>query len=80
MRQLIKKVKADALLHLNVVKITQTNFPINKRDELFLINRVVADDVVEQSKQVLGVIASGGVAIIPLDVAYAIVGLSLIHI
>ena len=56
------------------MKITQTNFPINKRDELFLINRVVADDVVEQSKQVLGVIASGGVAIIPLDVAYAIVG------
>ena len=56
------------------MKITQANFTINKRDELFLINRVVADDVVEQSKQVLGVIASEGVAIIPLDVAYAIVG------
>ena len=68
------KVRKNVLLHLNVVKITQANFTINKRDELFLINRVVADDVVEQSKQVLGVIASEGVAIIPLDVAYAIVG------
>tara|TARA_Y100000588_G_scaffold181714_1_gene195485 strand:+ start:53 stop:745 length:693 start_codon:yes stop_codon:yes gene_type:complete len=39
-----------------------------------LINKIVADDVVEQSRQVLGIIASEGVAIIPLDVAYAIVG------
>ena len=36
--------------------------------------RVVADDVVEQSNQVLDIIANDGVAIIPLDVAYAIVG------
>ena len=40
----------------------------------FLINKIVADDVVEQSREVLGIIASEGVAIIPLDVAYAIVG------
>ena len=39
-----------------------------------MINKIVADDVVEQSRQVLGIIASEGVAIIPLDVAYAIVG------
>jgi tRNA A37 threonylcarbamoyladenosine synthetase subunit TsaC/SUA5/YrdC len=39
-----------------------------------LINRVVADDVVEQSRLLLDIIASEGVAIIPLDVAYAIVG------
>ena len=36
--------------------------------------RIVADDVVQQSKEVLDVIANEGVAIIPLDVAYAIVG------
>ena len=36
--------------------------------------RVTADDVVGQSKQVLDIIANEGVAIIPLDVAYAIVG------
>ena len=36
--------------------------------------RFVADDVVEQSRQVLEVIKLEGVAIIPLDVAYAIVG------
>ena len=36
--------------------------------------RVVADNVEEQSKRVLNIIASEGVAIIPLDVAYAIVG------
>ena len=34
----------------------------------------MADDVVEQSRQVLEVIKQEGVAIIPLDVAYAIVG------
>ena len=39
-----------------------------------MINRVVAEDVVEQSKQVLEIISAEGVAIIPLDVAYAIVG------
>ena len=39
-----------------------------------MINKVVADDVVEQSKQVLEIISAEGVAIIPLDVAYAIVG------
>jgi len=39
-----------------------------------LNNRFVADDVVEQSRQVLEVIKQEGVAIIPLDVAYAIVG------
>ena len=39
-----------------------------------MINRTAVDDVVEQSKQVLEIIASDGVAIIPLDVAYAIVG------
>jgi len=36
--------------------------------------RLTADNVVEQSRQVLDVIEGGGVAIIPLDVAYAIVG------
>jgi tRNA A37 threonylcarbamoyladenosine synthetase subunit TsaC/SUA5/YrdC len=36
--------------------------------------RLTADNVAEQSRQVLDVIAGGGVAIIPLDVAYAIVG------
>lgn len=36
--------------------------------------RLTADNVEEQSRQVLDVIAGGGVAIIPLDVAYAIVG------
>ena len=41
-----------------------------------MINRVVAEDVVEQSKQVLEIISAEGVAIIPLDVAYAIVGIS----
>jgi hypothetical protein len=40
----------------------------------FFINRVVADNIVDQSKQVLDIIANEGVAIIPLDVAYAIVG------
>ena len=39
-----------------------------------MTNRLVADDVVEQSRQVLEEIKQGGVAIIPLDVAYAIVG------
>ena len=39
-----------------------------------MINRIVAEDVVEQSKQVLEIISAEGVAIIPLDVAYAIVG------
>ena len=39
-----------------------------------LIKRLVADDVREQSRQVLEVIKQEGVAIIPLDVAYAIVG------
>ena len=39
-----------------------------------MTNRFVADDVVEQSRQVLEVIKLEGVAIIPLDVAYAIVG------
>ena len=39
-----------------------------------MINRLVADDVTEQSRQVLEVIKQEGVAIIPLDVAYAIVG------
>ena len=39
-----------------------------------MINRVVAGDVVEQSRLLLDIIASEGVAIIPLDVAYAIVG------
>ena len=39
-----------------------------------MINRTAVDDVVEQAKQVLEIIASDGVAIIPLDVAYAIVG------
>ena len=39
-----------------------------------MTNRLVADDVVEQSRQVLEVIKQEGVAIIPLDVAYAIVG------
>ena len=39
-----------------------------------MIDRVVADDVEKQSKQVLEIIASEGVAIIPLDVAYVIVG------
>ncbi len=32
------------------------------------------DDVVAQSSQLLDVLEGGGVAIIPLDVAYAIVG------
>ena len=41
-----------------------------------MTNRLVADDVVEQSRQVLEVIKQEGVAIIPLDVAYAIVGSS----
>ena len=36
--------------------------------------RLKQDDVVAQSKQVVDVIAGGGVAVIPLDVAYAIVG------
>ncbi|MCX8230610.1 MAG: hypothetical protein OTJ45_02165, partial [Alphaproteobacteria bacterium] len=36
--------------------------------------RLKQDDVVAQSKQVVDVIAEGGVAVIPLDVAYAIVG------
>ena len=35
---------------------------------------MVAEDVVEQSKQVLEIISAEGAAIIPLDVAYAIVG------
>ena len=39
-----------------------------------MIKRLVADDVTEQSRQVLEVIKQEGVAIIPLDVAYAIVG------
>ena len=39
-----------------------------------MINRLVADDVTEQSRQVLEVIKQEGVAIIPLDVAYAVVG------
>ena len=39
-----------------------------------MTKRFVADDVVEQSRQVLEVIKLDGVAIIPLDVAYAIVG------
>ena len=39
-----------------------------------MIKRLVADDVTEQSRQVLKVIKQEGVAIIPLDVAYAIVG------
>ena len=39
-----------------------------------MINRLVAGDVTEQSRQVLKVIKQEGVAIIPLDVAYAIVG------
>ena len=37
-------------------------------------NKVIAGDVVAQSKEVLDIIANEGVAIIPLDVAYAIVG------
>ncbi len=36
--------------------------------------RLTADNVEDQSRQVVDVIAGGGVAIIPLDVAYAIVG------
>ena len=36
--------------------------------------RLKQDDVVAQSKLVVDVIAEGGVAVIPLDVAYAIVG------
>ena len=44
------------------------------KGEWLVTNRFVADDVVEQSRQVLEVIKQEGVAIIPLDVAYAIVG------
>lgn len=36
--------------------------------------KFMADDVIKQSKEVLKVIENQGVAIIPLDVAYAIVG------
>tara|TARA_Y100001970_G_C14123795_1_gene797800 strand:- start:44 stop:748 length:705 start_codon:yes stop_codon:yes gene_type:complete len=43
---------------------------LSKKEQI----KIVADDVVKQSKEVLDVIANEGVAIIPLDVAYAIVG------